>query len=49
MEFHPISYTKAHPVGVIACILIGMGLSKYGVTGMIPGFRGGAKVSVDED
>jgi len=48
MDVHPIRYTKDHPVGVIACILIGMGLSRYGVTGWVPGIRGGAKVSVDE-
>jgi hypothetical protein len=30
MSFRPISYTKEHPVAVVSCVLIGMGLSHMG-------------------
>lgn len=48
----PISYTKEHPVAVVSCILIGMGLSHFGIgLAMIPGInvRGGARVSAGDD
>ncbi len=48
----PVSYVKEHPVAVITCILVGMGLSHYGFgLSMIPGVnvRGGAKASVGGD
>jgi hypothetical protein len=52
MSFRPIGYTKEHPVAVITCIVIGMGLSHYGIgLSMLPGVnvRGGAKASVGDD
>jgi len=51
MEFHPVRYSKDHPVGVITCVLLGMALSHYGWGfSALPGIsaRGGAKVNVDD-
>lgn len=31
MDIRPVRYTKDHPVGVIVCIAIGYGLSRYGL------------------
>jgi hypothetical protein len=48
----PIRYTKEHPVAVVTCIAIGMGLAHFGFgLSMIPGVnvRGGAKVSTGDD
>jgi hypothetical protein len=48
----PIRYAKEHPVAVISCIAIGMGLAHFGFgLSMIPGVnvRGGAKVTTAGD
>ena len=44
MSFRPIGYTKEHPVAVISCVLIGMGLSHAGFgLSMLP-FMGSARI-----
>ena len=45
MEFKPIAYTKAHPVGVLVCIGIGWGLARYGSpVNLAVRLRGGGSV-----
>jgi hypothetical protein len=48
MNFAPISYTKAHPLGVIVCIGIGYGLARYGSpVNLAVRLRGGGSVGGD--
>jgi hypothetical protein len=46
----PISYAKEHPVAVVTCVLIGMGLSHYGFgLTMIPFIHARGSVSAGGD
>jgi hypothetical protein len=54
MDFHPISYTKQHPVAVIVCVGLGYFLGHGGGMAAIPivgglGFKAGAKANVDDE
>jgi hypothetical protein len=50
MSFRPISYTKEHPLAVVTCVVIGMGLSHFGFgISAIPGISARAKVSAGDD
>jgi hypothetical protein len=45
MELRPISFAKAHPVGVLVCIGIGYGLARYGSpVNLAVRLRGGGSV-----
>jgi|HubBroStandDraft_5_1064220.scaffolds.fasta_scaffold31006_9 hypothetical protein len=49
MSIRPISYTKEHPVAVVSCILIGMGLSHFGFGfAALPFVSARAKVSAGD-